>query len=49
MKFLYGLAFSVVNLAEAVVILLSLGLYNPLWCMSFARWYAMRCIERSGK
>lgn len=38
----YQLLFSWVNLACAIVYVLTLGFYHPSWCMTFAKWYALK-------
>lgn len=40
--FWYSLVFAIINLAEAVVIFIALGLAGPHWVFSFAAWYTKR-------
>lgn len=44
--FFYGLGFAAVNAAEALVILLTLGIYSPCWVMDYAAWHVRRSFRR---
>lgn len=46
-RFIYGLIFSWVDLFDAIICALTLGIYNPCNAMTFAAWYARRNIRRS--
>jgi hypothetical protein len=48
-RYVYSLVFSWVNLADAVVLFLSFGLYSTELTMQFAVWYSKRCIEKRAK
>lgn len=43
----YRILFAWVNLAQAIVGVLTFGIWYPNWLMPFARWYALYDIERS--
>jgi hypothetical protein len=45
-RFIYGLIFSWVDLFDAVVCVVCLGMYNPCNAMTFAAWYAKHEIAR---
>lgn len=45
-RFIYGLAFSWVNLGTAIIGFLTLGIYYPNWQMHLAKWYAFRQINQ---
>ena len=46
-RFIYGLVFSWVDLFDAVICFLTLGLYNPCFAMNYAAWYAIRNIRKA--
>ena len=48
-RFIYGLVFSWIDLFDAVICFLTLGLYNPCLAMRYAAWYALRNIRRRKK
>jgi len=45
-RFLYALAFAVIDWFETTVSLLALGQYRPAWAIRFAAWYALRSIKK---
>lgn len=38
-RILYNFGFAVINLLEAIVIMLALGQWSPNWVMAYARWF----------
>ena len=43
-NFVYSFTYAIVNFAEALIILTTLGIYSPCWVMSFAAWHAKRTL-----
>lgn len=47
--FWYGLGFAIINLLEAFVMMLCLGIWSPNWVIVYAKWYSFRKISKMKK
>ena len=44
--YIYGLCFSLINLLDAIILVLTIGLYDPNFVMSYASWYMSRTTRK---